>query len=189
MAIKDKPAFLPFTALTVAAIAWLRWPMPSVMVAGLLLSGGLAYWKLGRRDRRRTFPRIRLLAFVAFGGATACCRKCTASWSKTPLAGRHHLHPPLRHRPGGAGAECAGRHADRLGSRRAGRRAGGDAGHVSADERADLPADRPLGKLCRQALAEGDQHRRCAAGGRAGFFRGDADRAGGRLSAGRPGRW
>lgn len=48
MAIKDKPAFLPFTALTVAAIAWLRWPMPSVMVAGLLLSGGVAYWKLGR---------------------------------------------------------------------------------------------------------------------------------------------
>ncbi len=49
MAIRDKPLFLPFTALTVAAIAGLRWPMPVVMVAGLLLSGGLAWWKLGRK--------------------------------------------------------------------------------------------------------------------------------------------
>ncbi len=49
MAIKDKPLFLPFTALTVAAIAGLRWPMPLVMVVGLLLSGGLAWWKLGRK--------------------------------------------------------------------------------------------------------------------------------------------
>lgn len=49
MALKDKPLFLPFTAATVAAIAILRWPMPMVMVVGLLLSGGLAYWKLGRR--------------------------------------------------------------------------------------------------------------------------------------------
>ncbi len=48
LAIKDKPYFLPFTALTVAAIAFLRWPMPVVMLAGLLLSGGVAYWKLGR---------------------------------------------------------------------------------------------------------------------------------------------
>jgi chromate transporter len=49
MALKDKLLFLPFTALTVAAIAVLRWPMPLVMVAGLLLSGGVAYWKLGRK--------------------------------------------------------------------------------------------------------------------------------------------
>jgi chromate transporter len=48
-AIKDKPWFLPFTALVVAAIAGLRWPMPAVMIAGLLLSGGVAYWLLGRR--------------------------------------------------------------------------------------------------------------------------------------------
>ena len=48
-ALKDKPFFLPFTVLTVAAIAWLRWPMPIVMIAGLLLSGGVAYWRLGRK--------------------------------------------------------------------------------------------------------------------------------------------
>jgi chromate transporter len=48
-AIKDKPYFLPFAALTVAAIAGLRWPMPIVMVAGLILSGGVAYWRLGRK--------------------------------------------------------------------------------------------------------------------------------------------
>jgi chromate transporter len=48
-ALKDKPVFLPFTALSVAAIAWLRWPLPGVMIAGLLLSGGVAYWRLGRR--------------------------------------------------------------------------------------------------------------------------------------------
>lgn len=47
-AIKGKFAFLPFTALVVVAIAWLRWPMPWVMLAGLLLSGGLAYVRLGR---------------------------------------------------------------------------------------------------------------------------------------------
>jgi chromate transporter len=48
-AIKDKPFFLPFTVLTVTAIAWLRWPMPAVMVAGLIFSGGVAYWRLGRK--------------------------------------------------------------------------------------------------------------------------------------------
>ena len=47
-AIKEKLFFLPFTALTVIAIAGLRWPMPMVMVAGLMLSGGIAYWRLGR---------------------------------------------------------------------------------------------------------------------------------------------
>jgi chromate transporter len=49
LALKDKPFFLPFTVLTVAAIAWLRWPMPWVMVAGLVLSGGVSYWRLGRK--------------------------------------------------------------------------------------------------------------------------------------------
>jgi chromate transporter len=49
MALKDKAAFLPFTLAVIAAIAWLRWPMPAVMLGGLLLSGGLAYWKLGRK--------------------------------------------------------------------------------------------------------------------------------------------
>lgn len=47
-AIRDKLAFLPFTLLTVVAIALLRWPMPVVMLGGLALSGGVAYWKLGR---------------------------------------------------------------------------------------------------------------------------------------------
>ena len=49
MAIKNKRAFLPFTVLVVMAIAWLRWPMPLVMLAALVLSGGLAFWRLGRR--------------------------------------------------------------------------------------------------------------------------------------------
>ena len=48
-ALKQKFIFLPFTLLTVAGIAWLRWPMPWVMLLGLLLSGGVAYWRLGRK--------------------------------------------------------------------------------------------------------------------------------------------
>ena len=48
-ALRDKAFFLPFSALTVAAIAWLRWPMPVVMAAGLICSGALAYWILGRK--------------------------------------------------------------------------------------------------------------------------------------------
>jgi chromate transporter len=48
-ALKDKVIFLPFSVLTVTAIAWLRWPMPIVMIAGLILSGGVAYWTLGRK--------------------------------------------------------------------------------------------------------------------------------------------
>jgi chromate transporter len=47
-AVKNKLLFLPFTVLTVVAIAALRWPMPIVMVGGLILAGGIAYWKLGR---------------------------------------------------------------------------------------------------------------------------------------------
>ncbi|MDP3537117.1 MAG: chromate transporter [Azonexus sp.] len=49
MALKHKAVFLPFTVLTAATIAGLRWPMPAVMIAGLLLSGGVAWWKLGRK--------------------------------------------------------------------------------------------------------------------------------------------
>ena len=48
-ALKEKRFFLPFSVLTVVAIAVFRWPMPIVMVIGLLLSGGLAYWVLGRK--------------------------------------------------------------------------------------------------------------------------------------------
>ena len=48
-ALKEKRFFLPFSALTVVAIAGFRWPMPIVRVVGLLLSGGLAYWVLGRK--------------------------------------------------------------------------------------------------------------------------------------------
>lgn len=47
-AIKGKAAFLPFTGLVVVAIAWLRWPMPLVMIVGLALAGGVAWWRLGR---------------------------------------------------------------------------------------------------------------------------------------------
>lgn len=47
-AIADKPAFLPFAVSTVVAIAWLRWPMPVVVLASLLLSGAVAWRKLGR---------------------------------------------------------------------------------------------------------------------------------------------
>jgi chromate transporter len=47
-ALKDKRYFLPFTVLTVVGIAWLRWPMPLVMLGGLLATGLLAYWRLGQ---------------------------------------------------------------------------------------------------------------------------------------------
>ena len=48
-ALRDKAYFLPFSVLTVVGIAMLRWPMPLVMVAGLTLSGGVAYWRLGKK--------------------------------------------------------------------------------------------------------------------------------------------
>ena len=48
-ALKEKPFFLPFALLTVAGIAWLRWPMPWVMLLGLVCSGGVAYWRLGKQ--------------------------------------------------------------------------------------------------------------------------------------------
>ncbi len=48
-ALKDKAFFLPFAALVVVGIAALRWPMLWVMLAGLALSGGVAWWRLGRR--------------------------------------------------------------------------------------------------------------------------------------------
>ncbi len=47
-ALRDKVWFLPFAALVVLGIAVLRWPMLWVMLSGLCLSGGLAYWRLGR---------------------------------------------------------------------------------------------------------------------------------------------
>ena len=47
-ALRDKALFLPFTVLTVAAIAWLRWPLPAVMLGGLATAGAVAWWRLGR---------------------------------------------------------------------------------------------------------------------------------------------
>jgi chromate transporter len=49
LAIKEKLFFLPFTVAVIAAIAWFRWPMPAVMLGGLLLAGSVAFWRLGRR--------------------------------------------------------------------------------------------------------------------------------------------
>ncbi|HPE71674.1 MAG TPA: chromate transporter [Candidatus Competibacter sp.] len=48
-AIPQKRVFWPFTVFTVSALALLRWPMPGVMAAGLLVSSGVAYWMLGRK--------------------------------------------------------------------------------------------------------------------------------------------
>lgn len=47
-ALKEKRYYLPFTVLTVIAIAALRWPMPPVMLAGLAVAGGVAWWRLGK---------------------------------------------------------------------------------------------------------------------------------------------
>lgn len=47
-ALKDKVWFLPFAVLVVVGVAWLRWPMLWVMLLGLGLSGGLAWWRLGQ---------------------------------------------------------------------------------------------------------------------------------------------
>lgn len=51
-ALRDKRFFLPFAALTVLCIAGLRWPMPAVMLGGLLLTSGLAWWRLGKAKPR-----------------------------------------------------------------------------------------------------------------------------------------
>ena len=47
-ALRHKRLFLPFTVAVVAAIAGLRWPMPAVMLGGLVASAAVAYWHLGR---------------------------------------------------------------------------------------------------------------------------------------------
>lgn len=49
-ALKDKAFYLPFAALVVVGIAGFRWPMLWVMLGGLGLSGGVAWWCLGRRQ-------------------------------------------------------------------------------------------------------------------------------------------
>ena len=48
-ALRDNALFLPFTLLVVIGIAGLRWPMLWIMLGGLALSGGLAWWRLGRQ--------------------------------------------------------------------------------------------------------------------------------------------
>ena len=50
LAIKRKPYFLPFTVLVFVAIALLRWPLPAVMLAGIALSGAVAYGLLNKDD-------------------------------------------------------------------------------------------------------------------------------------------
>jgi chromate transporter len=51
-ALKSKWRYLPFSVLVFTAIALWRWPMPAVMLGGLVLSGALAYWQLGRDATR-----------------------------------------------------------------------------------------------------------------------------------------
>jgi chromate transporter len=52
MAVKRKAVFLPFTVLVFVAIALLRWPLPAVMLAGIALSGAVAYGLLGRDEKQ-----------------------------------------------------------------------------------------------------------------------------------------
>jgi chromate transporter len=52
LAVKRKRIFLPFTVLVFVAIALLRWPLPAVMLTGIALSGGVAYWLLRETERR-----------------------------------------------------------------------------------------------------------------------------------------
>ena len=51
MAIKHKPFFLPFTLLVFIAIALLRLPLPAVMLAGIALSGAVAYGLLKKEEK------------------------------------------------------------------------------------------------------------------------------------------
>lgn len=53
LAVKRKPYFLSFTVLVFVAIALLRWPLPAVMLAGIALSGAVAYGLLKREDKER----------------------------------------------------------------------------------------------------------------------------------------
>lgn len=46
MAVKHKRFLLPFTAIVFVAIAILRWPLPVVMLGLLVLTAGIAYWRL-----------------------------------------------------------------------------------------------------------------------------------------------
>ena len=48
VALREKRYFMPFVALTVIGIAGLRWPMPAVMLGGLLMTSLLAWWRLGQ---------------------------------------------------------------------------------------------------------------------------------------------
>ncbi|MFA7292678.1 MAG: chromate transporter [Rhodocyclaceae bacterium] len=49
-AVKDKLVFLPFAVLVFVAVALWRWSLPLVMLGALMLSGGLAYWRLQRQE-------------------------------------------------------------------------------------------------------------------------------------------
>ena len=51
VAIKQKPFFLPFTLLVFIAIALLRLPLPAVMLAGIALSGAVAYGLLKKEEK------------------------------------------------------------------------------------------------------------------------------------------
>lgn len=44
--VEEKPYLLPFAVIAFAAIAILRWPLPATMLGLLVLSAGVAYWRL-----------------------------------------------------------------------------------------------------------------------------------------------
>ncbi|MGE5385223.1 MAG: chromate transporter [Betaproteobacteria bacterium] len=53
MAITRKARFLPFAGLVFLGIAWLRWPLPAVMLSLLPLSAAMGWWSLGDHADRR----------------------------------------------------------------------------------------------------------------------------------------
>lgn len=51
LAVRKKAVFLPFAVLVFVAVALLRWPLPAVMLAGIALSGAVAYGLLKKDER------------------------------------------------------------------------------------------------------------------------------------------
>lgn len=53
--VKNRVIYLPFAAAAFAAIAWLHWPLPTVMLGGAALTIGLSWWRLSQEAKTCRF--------------------------------------------------------------------------------------------------------------------------------------
>ena len=140
--LKLAPEAIVLLLLAAFAAAWLRLPLPLIVLALAPISIAASLWRAGLILRSESGAMTLLLqilvTFSVLSLVAVGRRQCGAAGDAPAagraarLAGRRDLLPALRAGAGGAGAEHPGGQRHGLADRRLGRHGDGDGGHAAA---------------------------------------------------------